>query len=165
MRAERDYLLRHYYGSDRGHRPRGRARIMEDDYRAVPIRVNLPTPVAGSCLIWRWGLDTGGYGKLSAGMAHRVAYEQAHGVQLGDGHVLHLFHRPFCVQPAHLYMGTAAQNVEDREARFGKLTPDIFGPWTGGLEGLRRKLTEALKPSFRYLLSTRSSTTSERPTA
>ena len=142
MQAGRDYLLRHHYGSDGGRRPRGRSRIVVDDYRAVPVPVNLPTPVAGSCLIWRWALSADGYGVVSGGLAHRVAYEQAHGIPLGGGHVLHLCHRPYCVQPAHLYLGSAAQNAEDREARSGKLTPDISGPLTGGLEGLRQKLSE-----------------------
>ena len=82
-----------------------------------------------------------------------MAYEQAHGIPLGGGHVLHLCHRPYCVQPAHLYLGSAAQNAEDREARFGKLIPDISGPLTGGLEGLRQKLSEKLKPLLLYRIS------------
>lgn len=153
MKAGRDYLLRHYYGSDGGRRPRGRSRVVVDDYRAVPIPVNLPTAVAGSCLIWRWALNTYGYGAVSGELAHRVAYEQAHGISLSGEHVLHLCHRRYCVQPAHLYLGSAARNAEDREARFGKLTPDISGPWTGGLEGLRQKLGEQLRPLLLYRIS------------
>ncbi len=126
MKAERDYLLHHYYGgSATGRRPPSPPRIREDDYRAVPTPMNLPFPlIAGNCLIWRWGLNGGGYGVLTINgeqkLAHRVAYEQANKPLHQGANVLHFCHRPACVQPAHLYLGDDKENAEDRKARFGK---------------------------------------------
>ena len=149
MKAERDYLLHHYYGgSATGRRPTAPSRIREDDYRAVPIPKNLPVLIAGSCLIWRWGLNGGGYGALTINgeqkLAHRVAYEQANKPLGKDANVLHFCHRRACIQPAHLYLGDDKQNAEDREARVGKLDPDILGPMpSGGIPALVKKISES----------------------
>ena len=157
MKPERDYLLsRHYGSSATGRRPQGRLGIGEGDYRAAPIPVNLPVPIAGSCLLWRWGLNGGGYGVLHvngrAKLAHRVAYEQANKVLHGDSQVLHLCHRPYCIQPAHLYLGTTAQNVEDREAREGKMDPDILGPMPpGGIPALAEKVRKSGRVLLEYV--------------
>ena len=35
--------------------------------------------------------------------------------------VNHLCHRPFCIQPAHLYLGDAQSNAEDRQARVAEV--------------------------------------------
>ena len=92
-------------------------KLTASDYMGIPIPVNTPTPLAGPCLIWRWGLDSSGYGRLAGKGAHVVAYEQGYGKEVGRGlSILHLCHRPFCVQPAHLYEGTAKENSEDRNA-------------------------------------------------
>ena len=157
MKPERDYLLSHHYGSSAtGRRPQGRLGIREDDYRAAPIPVNLPVPIAGSCLLWRWGLNLDGYGVLNVDghtkLAHRVAYEQANKFLHNDAQVLHLCHRPYCVQPAHLYLGTRAQNVEDREARVGKMDPDILSPMpSGGIPALAEKVGESGGALLKYV--------------
>ena len=45
------------------------------------------------------------------------------------------------IQPAHLYLGTPRDNVEDREARIGKLDPDILGPMPpGGIDAVADRL-------------------------
>ena len=117
--GERDYWLDHF-GQWRPDlkRPSQRRPITEQDYIAVPQLFNLPVPIAVPCLVWRWVLGSGGYGVLSQGdLAHRVAFEQARGVTLREGEqVLHFCMRPFCVQPAHLYLGTPKENAEDRQA-------------------------------------------------
>ena len=157
MKAARDYLLAHHYGSSpRGRRPPGRQRISEDDYRAVGIPYNTPVPLAGSCLVWRWALNSQGYGVVTASgrreLAHRVAYRQANGSLPDGAQVLHLCHRPFCVQPAHLYLGDRVQNVEDREARLGKLDPDILGPMPlGGLPEVARRLQTEGRHLIEYM--------------
>lgn len=45
--------------------------------------------------------------------AHRVAYFLAHRRWPGDLYVLHSCDNPPCVQPAHLRLGTAADNAAD----------------------------------------------------
>ena len=51
---------------------------------------------------------------------HRVAYAEHHGLTMGDIQgkvIMHLCDNPPCVNPAHLEMGTAADNVADRKAK------------------------------------------------
>ena len=73
---------------------------------------------------WPWtGSTTGGYGTLNLGghgRAHRLAYELAYGdLPSADSgiYVLHRCDNPPCCNPAHLYLGTQAQNALDRESR------------------------------------------------
>lgn len=156
MKSERDYLLRRYYGVDNSdRRPANRSRITQHDYMAIPIPPNLRVPLAGRCLVWRWALNQGGYGVIGDGgeqkLAHRAAYEQAHTYLPDEAHVLHLCHRPYCIQPAHLYLGTPQDNVEDREARIGKLDPDILGPMPpGGIHEVADRLRETGRALVEY---------------
>ena len=85
---------------------------------------NNPIPFAGPCLIWRHGLNDGGYGTMKwnekTHLTHRVAYEMSRGdIPIGK-HVLHLCHRRCCIQPAHLYAGTPKDNQEDKDIRLAK---------------------------------------------
>ena len=88
------------------------------------------------CWIWNGHVTRWGYGETSVNrrpkLAHRVAYERAHGVTLAPrGHAEHrqvdhechnraedcaggpsCLHRR-CVNPAHLVLKTAAENTED----------------------------------------------------
>ena len=146
MKAERDYLLRRDYGTVEGKRKSRSPRIKVTDYLPFRILTNLPVGVAGSCLVWRWTLNRDGYGVLAVGgrqkLAHRVAYEETRGPLGLDAQVLHLCHRPYCVQPAHLYLGTTAENVQDREANKGKLERYIpRSVPSGGLAELQAILT------------------------
>lgn len=70
-----------------------------------------------SCWLWTGPRTGTGYGVFSiAGqrrMTHRWSYEWAHG-QIPDGHgVLHKCDVPLCVNPAHLFTGTQADNMRD----------------------------------------------------
>ena len=116
-KGERDWWLDHFYQWSSGARRRSNdPELNVLDYVAIPLPPNVPTPLAWPCLIWRWGLS-GGYGNFKSRGAHVVAYELSRGKEAGsDLNVLHLCHRPFCVQPAHLYEGTAKQNSEDMKA-------------------------------------------------
>lgn len=60
--------------------------------------------------------------KNKAARAHRVAYELAHG-PIPDGlNVLHRCDNPPCVNPAHLFLGTFQDNVDDMIAK-GRSAP------------------------------------------
>lgn len=71
----------------------------------------------GDCLIWTWGKDKDGYGKLKWGgrdeRAHRVSYSLTHGPVPDGLMVLHRCHTPSCIEPDHLYAGDGSQNMAD----------------------------------------------------
>ena len=117
-KEERNWWLDHFYQWVPGQRRRSTAtRVTPSDYVAIPLPTNVPTPLGGPCLIWRWALGGNGYGNLWGKGAHVATYEQSRAMTVQDGSsILHLCHRPFCVQPAHLYQGTARENSEDRRA-------------------------------------------------
>jgi hypothetical protein len=76
------------------------------------------------CWEWSGAKNSNGYGTLGTGprgtkrieLAHRVSWELAHG-RVPVGFVLHRCDNPPCVRPTHLYEGSPADNVNDREAR------------------------------------------------
>ena len=115
---QRDFWLDHYYQYRPGD-SRTAGKIRESDYMGVPFTQNMPTPLAQPCLIWRWTLATSGYGEINGRGTHIIAFEQSRGTSVSpkDGEQInHLCHRRFCVQPAHLYLGDAKTNSEDRRA-------------------------------------------------
>ena len=118
--GERNYWLGHFGQYCPGERRRSSSySITENDYIGIPIPLNMPTPLVSPCLTWRWGLRGRGYGGVGGRYAHVVAYEQSRGCGVSSEsgeQVNHLCHRPFCIQPAHLYLGDAQTNAEDRKA-------------------------------------------------
>ena len=115
---ERNYWLDHFGQYHPGSRRNSdNLGITPEDYIGIPIPLNLSIPLNPPCLIWRWKLRGGGYGALNGRGAHVIAFEQTRGHPVREERQInHLCNRPFCIQPAHLYEGTAKQNSEDRQA-------------------------------------------------
>ncbi len=75
-------------------------------WKHVEVRAN------GVCWFWQ-GAKNNGYGKYRAMRAHRFAYEVAKGPIPSDLMVRHLCGNKMCVNPAHLEVGTMADNSRD----------------------------------------------------
>lgn len=79
-----------------------------------------PEPNTG-CWLWDAATARGGYGafKVDGRLcgAHRVAWEIYVGPINCGLSVLHRCDQPLCVNPSHLFLGTSADNVADRESK------------------------------------------------
>ena len=71
-----------------------------------------------ACHLWTAQLDKNTYGqftihKVGKFQAHRLAYEMYVGPIPAGKVVMHICDRPRCVNPAHLRLGTHADNIQD----------------------------------------------------
>lgn len=91
-------------------------------------KVDKSAGVAG-CWLWLAKKDKDGYGSFSVGpkganfpvRAHRFAYEMVN-PPLGSMNGCHTCDTPACVNPAHIFPGTAKDNVRDMIAKGRKPT-------------------------------------------
>lgn len=96
-----------------------------------------PEPNTG-CLLWP-GASSRGYAKarFNGGprpvRLHRAVYEAKHG-PLPDGvKVLHRCDQPPCLEERHLFAGTQAENVLDRDRKGRTAKGPKNGKWRGGV--------------------------------
>ncbi|MGC5820961.1 HNH endonuclease signature motif containing protein [Ralstonia pseudosolanacearum] len=80
--------------------------------------------VQGADECWPWLASTkqGGYGKILGDngrflLAHRAAYQLAIGSIPENLVICHQCDNPNCVNPAHLFLGTQADNLRDMRAK------------------------------------------------
>lgn len=105
------------------------------------------------CRLWPGTLHKAGYGvfyETVAGrrvqvLAHRRAYETAIGPIPAGLCVLHRCDTPACTEPAHLFVGSRAENARDRDAKLRQAR---------GHQNGRAKLTTAQVHQIRVLLAT-----------
>ena len=92
------------------------------------------------CWLYTGAKRRRGYGAFTVNgktfPAHRVAFMAATGTHPGDLMVCHRCDNPSCCNPAHLFLGTATDNVHDMLAK-GRARP------TRGSRHYAAKLTEA----------------------
>lgn len=72
---------------------------------------------SSDCWIWTGARATFGYGRYKEEAAHRVAFRLTHGPIPEGAYILHSCDNPPCVNPAHLRVGNAADNMADRSER------------------------------------------------
>lgn len=72
------------------------------------------------CHIWTGNRNASQYGQFKSNRlvkAHRFAWELANGPIPKGLNVLHRCDNPPCVNPAHLFLGTQADNIRDRDSK------------------------------------------------
>lgn len=76
---------------------------------------------AGGCWLWTASRKPNGYGHFvrqrKDRMAHRYSWELHNGPIPSGKHVLHRCDVPWCVNPAHLWLGTHIENMLDMKAK------------------------------------------------
>ncbi len=112
---------------------------------------------AGACWWWLGAKNDNGYGMVSDGRygkrkrAHRVAWELTNGPIPPGLFVLHSCDNPPCVNPAHLWLGTQADNMRDMDAKGRRRWEDWFGHHQSGEANKMAKLAAAQVEEIRLL--------------
>lgn len=87
-----------------------------------------------SCWEWAKYRSDGGYGKGSRGnrtlWAHRMSYEAFYGDIPNGMQVCHQCDNPGCVNPTHLWIGTAKDNERDKDIKGRRPSGDKH--WNSG---------------------------------
>ena len=85
-----------------------------------PLANYIPVPEAG-CWLWTRSVDSGGYGMIRVqGIqigAHRLSYITHRGPIPAGMMVCHKCDTPLCINPDHLFLGTALDNFRDMQRK------------------------------------------------
>jgi HNH endonuclease len=136
-----------YYGKGLCGKHYQRLRVtgtLDDGPRApAPLEVRFWRQVAKAgpddCWLWTGKGGDGRYGSMQLGgkgtkhrLVHRLSWELANGGSPPDGMVvMHTCDTPLCVNPAHLVLGTFAENTADMIAKGRKRTVAKVGNENG----------------------------------
>jgi hypothetical protein len=105
------------------------------------------------CLEWQGAKNSKGYGQLFRGgktfRTHRVMAD-AYGTNLM---ALHICDNPSCCNPDHIYLGSAQDNVDDRDSRGRYVAHGCGGYRVKGEEHHQAKLTDELVLSIKQKIS------------
>jgi hypothetical protein len=100
------------------------------------------------CWLWTGTRHRQGYGLLTVGgrplKAHRASFMLANGHMLTDMRVLHTCDNPPCVNPAHLRLGTQADNVADMVAKGRHRAPTWMRGQLNPMSRTRKALREQI---------------------
>ncbi len=94
-----------------------------------------------SCWFWNAHCNKGGYGTIDSKIASRVCWELVNSPIPEGFDVCHHCDNPACVNPSHLFLGTASDNLKD-SVRKGRLNHS-------GERNSNAKLTYALVQEIR----------------
>lgn len=132
------------YKNTPGVYPESLRKYYDKHRKPLPMRFWDKVDRSGDCWTWTATKNSHGYGQIGIEgrlhIASRVAWEMENRRRLVRGQqVLHRCDNPACVRPAHLFIGTAVDNMQDcvRKGRFKFCEP------RRGIQNNKAKLNEA----------------------
>lgn len=125
-----------------------------DQARTIPLKIRFDLRVGATtkrgCILWKGITNADGYGLIGSGtrkgrniLAHRLSYEFKFGSIPKGMMILHKCDNPPCINPDHLFIGTAADNIHDMVAK-GRARKRVPGS-RRYLEDVRKGLIKPVK--------------------